>query len=395
MKKVIKKIFEQEATTGILLAIATVIGLFIANSSYSNNYFEILNLKLPLDIELFDLHKNLSLLDWINDALMAIFFFLIGMELKKEILIGELSSKAKLALPIIAAFGGVICPALIFTYFNWEYKDNLRGFAIPTATDIAFAYGVICLFGKRINNSLKVFLVALAVLDDLIAILIIAIFYTSELKSFYLLISLIPLFILAFLNYRHCGSIISYILLGLILWILILKSGVHATIAGVVCGLFIPLKINLRSKKDHHSPLEIIATKLTPIVNYLILPIFALANAGVKINNFSFEIFTKPIFLGVMLGLFFGKQIGVMLFSFLAIKLKICPLPHKASWLEFYGVAILTGIGFTMSLFICILAFSHNPLAINEIKIAIIIGSVMSAIYGVIVSYVAMRRKFK
>jgi NhaA family Na+:H+ antiporter len=393
IKKTIKKFFDQEAATGILLTIATAIGLFAANSSWSNIYNEFLNIKLPLNFSVLDLSKDLSLQDWINDALMAIFFFLIGMELKKEILIGELSSPSRVALPAIAAIGGVIFPALIFCYFNWHLSDNLRGFAIPTATDIAFAYGIVCLFGKKIANSLKVFLVTLAVLDDLIAILIIAIFYTSDLKILYLSLALIPFGALILLNFYRCQKIIYYLLAGVILWFCILQSGIHATIAGVLCGLFIPLKNKNFSTKNHvhhhkSSVLEIATKKLSPIVNYLILPIFAFANSGVRIN-FSELNLLEPVFLGVACGLFFGKQFGVMLFSFMAIKSRICHLPRNSSWLEFYGIAIFTGIGFTMSLFISILAFADNHQIFNQIKIAVLAGSIASIIYGILITYLA------
>ncbi len=397
IKKTIKKFFDQEAATGILLAIATAIGLFAANSSWSNYYSEFLNIKLPLNFSVIDFNKDLSLLDWINDALMAIFFFLIGMELKKEILIGELSSPSRVALPAIAAIGGVIFPALIFCYFNWHLSDNLRGFAVPTATDIAFAYGVICLFGKKIANSLKVFLVTLAVLDDLIAILIIAIFYTSDLKILYLLLALIPFSALILLNFYRSQKIIFYLFAGVILWLCILQSGIHATIAGVLCGLFIPLKNKNFSPKNHvhhhkSSILEITTKKLAPIVNYLILPIFAFANSGVEIHFSEINIL-EPIFLGVACGLFFGKQFGVMLFSFIAIKSKICHLPRNSSWLEFYGIAIFTGIGFTMSLFISILAFNSEHQIFDQIKIAILLGSIISIIYGIFITYLAERSK--
>ncbi len=399
IKKTIKKFFEQEAATGILLTIATTIGLLMANSSWSNHYNQFLNIKLALNFDALNLNEDLSIRDWINDALMAIFFFLIGMELKKEILIGELSSAPRVALPTIAAIGGVIFPALIFCYFNWHLSDNLRGFAIPTATDIAFAYGIVCLFGKKISNSLKVFLVTLAVLDDLIAILIIAIFYTENLRIFYLILAIAPLATLFLLNFKRCQKIIFYLFAGIILWLCILQSGIHATIAGVICGLFIPLKLDNSSLKEHiyhhgDSTLETTAKKLAPIVNYLILPIFAFANSGVKIN-FSTDILLEPVFLGVACGLFFGKQFGVMLFSFLAIKSKICQLPRNSSWFEFYGIAIFTGIGFTMSLFISILAFSNNHQIFDQIKIAVLAGSVISIIYGVFITYLAECKKPK
>jgi len=372
------KFLKSEIVTGVLLCFATFAALLTVNFGYHEIYqnFFLLNLSF-----------NLTLRDFINDALMALFFLLIGLELKKEILIGELSTKKKFALPAIAAFGGIIFPALIFIYFNFSEEKNLRGFAIPTATDIAFAYGIISLFGKRISNSLKVFLVALAIIDDLVAILIIAFFYSQNIDFFYLALAALLLCFLAFLNYKNSNKISLYLFSGVFLWLMILKSGLHPTLSGVLLAMFIPLQIK------NESPLSKLAHKISPFVNFLILPLFAFANAGVYVKNFSTEIFSQPLVLGIICGLFFGKQIGVMLFSFLAVKLKIAHLPRGANWLEFYAAAILTGIGFTMSLFIGSLAFLGNDLLLDEVKIAVLIGSVFSVIFGVlIISYNIKRR---
>jgi NhaA family Na+:H+ antiporter len=312
---------------------------------------------------------------------------LVGLELKEEILVGELSSKSRAMLPAIAACGGVIVPALIFYFCNFNHPENLRGFAIPTATDIAFAYGVICLFGKKVSKSLKVFLISLAIFDDLMAILIIAFFYTQNLDLIYLLLASLTLFGLVILNLKGSTKISFYLILGIVLWLMVLKSGIHPTIAGVALAMFIP-----RQKDALHKLIK----KIAPIVNFLILPLFAFANSGVRIENFSWEIFNSPLVLGIILGLFLGKQIGVMLFSFLAIKLGLTHLPRSpkgvSSWLEFYGAAVLTGIGFTMSFFIGSLAFLHNQVAFDEVKIGVLAGSFLSAVFGMAIIYTSLSR---
>jgi NhaA family Na+:H+ antiporter len=387
IKKTIKNFFELESATGILLFLATILALIIANSAFSETYFQFLKFSLPINIEILAIKKDLSLQDWINDALMSIFFLLIGLELKQEVLVGHLSSKRKIILPAFAAIGGVIFPAIIFCLINLNHKENLAGFAIPTATDIAFAYAMLCLFGKKIPQSLKIFIVALAVLDDLAAILIIAIFYSHDLQLNYLLLSIIPIIGLILLNIRKSANLIFYLTFGVLLWIMILKSGIHATLSGVLLAIFIPLRVN--NEKFLHN----FAHKIAPIVNFLILPIFAFANSGVKITNFSQDIFCEPLFLGIVVGMFFGKQIGVMLFSYFAVKFKFVHLPNNVNWLQFYAVTIFTGIGFTMSIFIGSLAFLNADLAIlDEIKLAILIGSILSIIYGIIIVLISSKK---
>lgn len=373
MHKSIKTFFKSEIAIGISLLLATAAALFVANSEGYKIYQDFFLIKTPL--------QNFTLHDFINDALMALFFLLIGLELKREVLVGELSSKKKIALPAIAAFGGIIIPLLIFYFFNHDDAQSLRGFAVPCATDIAFAYGMIALFGKKISNSLKVFVVALAVLDDLVAILIIAFFYSDDIQAIYLLLSALVLCALAILNFFAVRKIYFYLVLGVILWLMILKSGIHPTLAGVLLAMFIPLNI----KKE--APLSKLAHQIAPLVNFLILPIFAFANAGVHIENFSADFFSHPLILGVAGGLFFGKQIGVMLFSFVAVKLKIANLPHGTNWSKFYGAAIFTGIGFTMSLFIGSLAFSSQNELFDLVKIGVLLGSILSVLYGSLVIY--------
>ncbi len=374
----VKKIFELEASTGIFLLIATIAALWVANSEGFNVYQNFFAINLPINFDLVGIQKDMSVRDWINDSLMAIFFLLVGLELKEELIAGELSSKSKAILPAIAALGGVLMPALIFFMFNHNHPENLKGFAIPTATDIAFAYGVICLFGKKIFKSLKVFLISLAIFDDLAAILIIAIFYSQNLNLFYLFLSFVVFAGLAVLNFRKSTMMSFYWILGSALWLMVLKSGIHPTVAGVALAMFIPHEKGLLKK---------LIKKIATAVNFMILPVFAFANSGVRIADFSLDILTQPLFLGIVCGLFFGKQIGIMLFSFIAIKLKITNLPRslsgvEVSWFEFYGVAILAGIGFTMSFFIGSLAFLNNVALFDEVKIAVLAASFLAAVFG-------------
>ena len=372
---------------GLTLIFVTLCALIISNSKNFLIYQDFFNQNIDLNLELFGIYKVLTLRDWINDFLMAIFFFLIGLELKSEILIGELSSKKKMALPLICAVGGVVAPMLIFAYFNKNIPENMRGLAIPCATDIAFAYGFITLFGKTFSDSLKIFIVALAVIDDLIAILIIAIFYSQNIEIFYLGYACLAIVGLIILNSRNSSKISLYILLGLMLWLMILKSGLHATLAGVILALFIPLKIG------KNNFLEKIAHKISPMVNFFILPIFAFANSGVRIEGFSLEKISSPIIVGVAFGLFFGKQIGVMLSAYLSLKLGFAKLPRGTNWIEFYGASLFTGIGFTMSLFIASLAFSNDLKNFDDAKIGVIAGSIFSVIAGGFLAWWIKRKR--
>ena len=372
---------------GLTLIFVTFCALIISNSENFIIYNDFFNQNIDLNLEFLGIYKALTLRDWINDFLMAIFFFLIGLELKSEILIGELSSKKKMALPLICAVGGVVMPMLIFAYFNQNIPENMRGLAIPCATDIAFAYGFITLFGKTFSDSLKIFIVALAVIDDLIAILIIAIFYSQNIEIFYLGYACLAIVGLIILNSLNSSKIFLYILFGLMLWLMILKSGLHATLAGVILALFIPLKIG------KNNFLEKIAHKISPMVNFFILPIFAFANSGVRIEGFSLEKISSPIIVGVAFGLFFGKQIGVMLSAFLSLKLGFAKLPRGTNWIEFYGVSLFTGIGFTMSLFIASLAFSSDLKNFDDAKIGVIAGSIFSVIAGGLVAWWIRRKR--
>jgi Na+:H+ antiporter, NhaA family len=371
----IKNFLKSESISGFILLLAAILAIFIVNSTYANLYFDIFSIKLFADF-------NLKL--FINDALMAIFFLLVGLELKREIIKGDLSSKAKIILPSLAAVGGVVIPALIYCYINFNNKINLQGWAIPTATDIAFAIGVLNLFGKKISNSLKIFLITLAIIDDLAAILIIAFFYSDDIVLIYLALALLITIILWILNKLQITNLSSYLLAGLLIWFLVLKSGIHPSIAGIILAFFIPL-----------SKIEFLEKKIYSPVNYIILPIFAFANAGIIFRDIPTDIWSNQLFLSIALGLFFGKQLGVALVALLLVKFKISPFIKNTSWLEFYGVAILTGIGFTMSLFIGNLAFQQNEYLYNQVRAGVIAGSLLSGVVGFLTIYVALKIKTK
>ena len=371
-----KWFFKLEAASGLLLLISAVIALIVSNSSFSSTYFEILQSYFFIGVN--NIGIKMSLLHWINDALMAVFFFFVTLEIKREFLQGELSNPKQALLPIIAAIGGMLVPALIYVYINFQTGDTLRGWAIPSATDIAFSLGVLSLLGSRVPISLKVFLTALAIIDDLGAIVIIAFFYTGDLSVKYLSLLLLTFICLIFLNKFNVRKYIPYLLLGLILWFFTHESGVHATISGVLLATVIPH----RKKEKDFSLLIKIEHGISPYVAFGIMPLFAFANAGVSLEGVNFNSLLSPVPLGILLGLFFGKQIGVLLFSLASIKLKIAEMPNNANWLNFYGVGVLTGIGFTMSLFIGNLAFMENTQYIDGVKIGVLAGSLLSTIFG-------------
>jgi len=371
-----KWFFKLEAASGLLLLISAVIALIVSNSSFSSTYFEILQSYFFIGVN--NIGIKMSLLHWINDALMAVFFFFVTLEIKREFLQGELSNPKQALLPIIAAIGGMLVPALIYVYINFQTGDTLRGWAIPSATDIAFSLGVLSLLGSRVPISLKVFLTALAIIDDLGAIVIIAFFYTGDLSVKYLSLLLLTFICLIFLNKFNVRKYIPYLLLGLILWFFTHESGVHATISGVLLATVIPH----RKKEKDFSLLIKIEHGISPYVAFGIMPLFAFANAGVSLDGVNFNSLLSPVPLGILLGLFFGKQIGVLLFSLVSIKLKIAEMPNNANWLNFYGVGVLTGIGFTMSLFIGNLAFMENTQYIDGVKIGVLAGSLLSTIFG-------------
>ena len=381
-----KWFFKLEAASGLLLLISAVIALFISNSNLSNLYFETLNRYLFIGINNFGI--KMSLLHWINDALMAVFFFFVTLEIKREFLQGELSNRKQALLPIIAAIGGMLVPALIYVYINFQTGDTLNGWAIPSATDIAFSLGVLSLLGSRVPISLKVFLTALAIIDDLGAIVIIAFFYSGDLSIKYLSLLLITFIALIILNKFNIKKFIPYLLLGLILWFFTHESGIHATISGVLLATVIPH----RKKEKDFSLLTKIEHNISPYVAFGIMPLFALANAGVSLSGMNFDSLLLPVPLGILLGLFIGKQIGVFLFSIISIKLKIAQMPNNANWLNFYGVGVLTGIGFTMSLFVGNLAFVENVQYISGVKIGVLTGSLLSTVFGYVLLLVAPKK---
>ncbi len=361
----IKELSESGKLGGVLLILATIISITLTNSSFGETYLHFWHQKIG------NSYISLSLEHWVNDLLMAIFFFLVGLEIKRELVTGELSSPKKVLLPLLAAFGGMLFPALIFFAFN-AGTENIHGWAIPTATDIAFSLGVLSLLGKRVPLTLKVFLTALAIIDDLGGILIIAIFYTNEIHTNYIMLSLGVIAILFLLNKFKANHFIFYFIPILFLWYFVYKSGVHATIAGVVAALFIP--INKVEKYEHilHQP-----------VNYLILPVFALANTTIVFSAESIPHIFSDLGFGIILALFVGKTVGISSLVFISIKTKICELPNDILFKHIIGVSLLAGIGFTMSLFFTALSFK-DPESANIAKLAIIIGSTMSAICGLV-----------
>ena len=371
-----KWFFKLEAASGLVLLISAVIALIISNSNFSSLYFETLQSYLFIGIN--NIGLKMSLHHWINDALMAVFFFFVTLEIKREFINGELSSPKQALLPIIAAIGGMLVPALIYIYINFGNGDTINGWAIPSATDIAFSLGVLSLLGSRVPISLKVFLTALAIIDDLGAIIIIAFFYAGDLSIKYLSLLLLTFIALLILNKSGVKKFLPYLILGLILWFFTYQSGVHATISGVLLATVIPH----RKKNKEYSLLTKIEHNISSYVAFGIMPLFALANAGVSLDGINLESLLSPVPLGIVLGLFVGKQIGVFLFSIISIKLKIAQMPNNANWMSFYGVGILAGIGFTMSLFIGNLAFVENIEYIDSVKIGVLTGSLLSTLVG-------------
>ena len=371
-----KWFFKLEAASGLLLLISAVIALIISNSDYSSLYFEILETYLFVGMNNFGIEMNI--LHWINDALMAAFFFFVTLEIKREFIQGELSNRKQALLPIIAATGGMLVPALIYVYINFQNGETLNGWAIPSATDIAFSLGILSLLGSRVPLSLKVFLTALAIIDDLGAIVIIAFFYSGDLSIIYLALLLLTFIGLLILNKLNIKKSLPYLILGLILWFFTHESGIHATISGVLLATVIPH----RKKEKDFSLLIKLEHNISPYVAFGIMPLFALANAGVSLNGVNLNSLLSPVPLGIVLGLFVGKQIGVFLFSIISIKLKIAQMPNNSNWVNFYGVGILTGIGFTMSLFIGNLAFVDNTQYMDGVKIGVLAGSLLSTLVG-------------
>ena len=376
LSKPFKWFFQLEAASGLVLLIAAIIALVISNSIYSELYFGTLQQYLFIGINNFGL--KLSVHHWINDLLMAIFFFFVTLEIKREFIEGELSNLKKALLPIIGAVGGMVIPALIYVVINFENNITLNGWAIPSATDIAFSLGILSLLGSRVPISLKIFLTALAIIDDLGAILIIAFFYSGDLSISYLSLILISYILLLVLNKFGIKKFAPYLIIGAFMWFFTYKSGIHATIAGVLLATSIPHRV----KNKGYSLLIKLEHAISPYVAFIIMPIFAFANAGVSLEGLSLLSLLQPVPLGILLGLFVGKQVGVMIFSFVAVKCGVAQMPNNSNWSSLYGVSVLTGIGFTMSLFVGNLAFAENTQYIDGVKIGVLAGSLLSTLFG-------------
>lgn len=372
----IKKFLAFEAAGGIVLAIAAFAAMIIANSPLHDWYVSFIH--APVVVQIGDLIIDKDAHHWINDGLMAVFFFLVGLELKREVLVGELSNIKQIILPAAAAVGGMLVPALVYTAFNYSNPVHLSGWAIPAATDIAFAIGILSLLGSRVPNALKIFLVSIAIFDDIGAILIIALFYTSDLSITALLIAGACLPFLYILNRRNVTTITPYVFFGIIMWIAVLKSGVHATLAGVLLALFIPM---VDADDPEHSPLEEIEHDLHGTVAFAILPLFAFANAGISLQGAGFDQLFHPVPFGIAAGLFIGKQVGIMLMCWMIIKVGLAELPNGTNFKQIYGVSLLCGVGFTMSLFISGLAFGGTTDGFDP-RLGIMLGSIISGVAG-------------
>ncbi len=382
ISKPFKWFFKLEAASGLVLLFAAIIALFISNSELASIYYDVLNSYFALGFGEFKL--KLSILHWINDVLMAIFFFLVSLEIKREFIQGELSNPKQASLPIIAAVGGMLVPALIYVAINYGNPTTLKGWAIPSATDIAFSLGVLSLLGKRVPISLKVFLTALAIIDDLGAIVIIAFFYSGKIQAMYLLLMFVSIVLLIIFNRLNIRSFVPYLIVGVFLWDFTHASGIHATIAGVLLALTIPHKDKKNKNSHKNSMLIKLEHIISPYVAFGIMPIFAFANAGVSLEGLGFATLMNPVPLGILCGLFFGKQFGVFLFSYVSIKMKFAEMPNDSDWLKLYGVGVLTGIGFTMSLFVGNLAFVESTEYLSGVKIGVLLGSLASTIFGYI-----------
>ena len=386
LSKPFKWFFKLEAASGLVLLIAAIIALVISNSNFNQLYFNTLEQFLFIGINNFGL--KLTVHHWINDLLMAIFFFFVTLEIKREFVQGELSNLKKALLPIIAAVGGMLVPALFYVVINFGNPETLNGWAIPSATDIAFSLGILSLLGSRVPISLKIFLTALAIMDDLGAILIIAFFYSGDLSISYLSLILISYILLLILNKLGVKKFLPYMLVGIFMWFFTYKSGIHATIAGVLLASTIPHRI----KEKDFSLLIKLEHAISPYVAFIIMPIFAFANAGVSLKGLSLSSLLEPVPLGILLGLFVGKQVGVMLVSFFAVKCGVAQMPDKSNWLSLYGVSILTGVGFTMSLFVGNLAFAENIQYIDGVKIGVLAGSLLSTVFGYFILLYASKK---
>ncbi len=382
MFKTIRHFLKLEAASGLLLMVAAALALFMANSPWQHIYEQLLTLKVTVAVEDFAISKPLLL--WINDGLMAIFFLLVGLELKREAITGELNSLQKVMLPALGAVGGMAAPALIYAYINWNDPVAIQGWAIPTATDIAFALGILILLGDRVPAALKIFLVSLAIFDDLGAIIVIAIFYTDHLSLTALSVTAGCIVALWFMNRISVVSKAAYLLVGVVMWVALLKSGVHATLAGVVLAFFIPMK-GTDWDGEATRPVYELEHDLHGLVGFFILPVFAFANAGLALGQLSLSDIFDGIPLGIILGLVIGKQVGVFFMVWLGVKFNLGIMPAGVNWRQMYGIAVLCGVGFTMSLFIGGLAFEQTGTDnVQPERLGILVGSLISAVWAII-----------
>ena len=390
LKTFIRDFLKTESSSGVLLIIFSILAITLSNSEFSSYYYSLKNSYLSINIENFELKETVH--HWVNDGLMSIFFLVIGLELKREMIDGQLSSVSQVILPGIAAIGGMAAPAIIYLLINQNEPLASSGWAIPTATDIAFSLAVLAVLGNRVPVSLKIFLLSLAIIDDLGAVMVIALYYTEEISYIYLLYASFSLIILMLLNFFNVRIITIYLFIGLFLWYFILHSGIHTTIAGVILAATIPFSV----KKSNHSPLRYLEKKLHTFSGFIILPLFAFFNADININSISVNSLTESVPLGIMLGLLLGKPIGITLLTYLSIKFKICNLPDNISLYDVVGVSFLCGIGFTMSLFINSLAFTQGVDVVNfgqeYSKSGIFFGSIISGIIGYIILKIRLKK---
>ncbi len=380
----LREFLRLESAGGMILVSAAILALVLANSPFADQYTRMLGLNLTITVEGFGVSKPLLL--WINDGLMAVFFLLVGLELKREVVEGELSSPDQIALPALAAIGGLAVPALIYWFINRDNPQGINGWAIPTATDIAFALAILSLLGSRVPASLKIFLTTIAIFDDLAAIIIIAVFYSGDLSTASLAAAGVGIAVLFLLNRAGVQSLAAYLIVGIFIWLFVLKSGVHATLAGIMVAAFIPLK-----KQDDHSPARHLEHILHPWVAFGVLPIFAFANAGISFAGVSSDAVLGTVSIGIVLGLFIGKQVGIFGMTALAVGLGLVKKPQGVSWAMLYGVALVCGVGFTMSLFIGGLAFEHGGFSQDvALRIGVIAGSVVSGFCGWLVLHLSL-----
>lgn len=377
MKKIIKNFLKLEAASGFLLILATILALIINNSKLHYIYEKFIY--ISIGIQLNSLNVNHSCVWWINEGLMTVFFLIVGLELKRELIEGELAEPSKILLPIIAAIGGMLLPILIYSCLNLDNEITKIGWAIPAATDIAFALGIVALLGKSVPTELKIFLLTLASIDDFGVIIIIAIFYTKSIEIMHLFFSGIFLFILGLMNWKKTQNLTFYLIIGIFLWISILKSGIHATTTGILISCFIPFE---KENKIENSPLERLEKNLHPWVAYFILPIFAFVNSGIKINLDVIQNLSNPLIIGIVLGLLIGKPLGIFLFSWISLKFNVGKLPKNITLTQIFPISVFCGIGFTMSIFIANLSFINVNEFNTYARLGIFIGSTLSAIFG-------------